>query len=162
MKCPACGFYNTEVTISRKVQNNEVVRRKRSCLKCSFKFTTYEYIAVTDCKVVKRDGSFEAFDKDKLARGIKRACEKRAVDISKIDTAVNEIVAHLSSSQTHEISSKTLGEMVLEKLSTLDEVAYIRFASVYYDFSSLDNFYDELKKIERKSKVLKDQIPFTE
>lgn len=147
MKCPFCGFEESKVIDSRPTDEGERIRRRRECTKCAKRFTTYEVIENVPIIVVKKDKSREAFDRDKLFRGILRSCEKRPVSIDTIDDMVDSIEATLQNSLEREVTSVRIGEMVMEKLKAVDEVAYVRFASVYRQFRDINTFMDELAKL---------------
>ena len=145
MKCPACGFAESKVLDSRPTEEGEAIRRRRECLSCQKRFTTYERLEVMPIMVVKKDKSREAFDRTKLINGMIRACEKRPVSVSDIERAVSDIEASLNNSLQTEVSSTQIGELVMEELKKIDEVAYVRFASVYRQFKDINTFMDELK-----------------
>lgn len=147
MKCPFCGFSESKVIDSRPTDEGERIRRRRECISCSKRFTTYEIIESVPIIVVKKDKSREAFDRVKLFNGMLRACEKRPVPITDIEKAVNEIEAELQNSLDREVTSVHIGELAMEKLKSLDEVAYVRFASVYRQFKDINTFMDELAKL---------------
>ena len=144
MKCPSCGSEDIKVVDSRPVDDNNSIRRRRECLVCHNRFTTYEVIDNVPIAVVKRDGHREFFDKHKLARGIHIACQKRPVNADAIASSIEQ---ELMNSVETEISSKAIGEKVLSKLKQCDIVAYIRFASIYRDFQDIDSFTAELKRL---------------
>lgn len=144
MKCPACEFHDSKVIDSRTGDGGDVIRRRRECLDCGYRFTTYERLGERPIIVTKSDGSSEEFDRQKLMRGILTACAKRPVTHDQMESMINEIESELRAS-SGEVGSKQLGEMVLSKLANIDDVAYIRFASVYKDFQSVDQFADALK-----------------
>ena len=146
MKCPFCGSEKTEVTDKRDSENE--TRRRRECLKCKKRFTTYEKIETKSLRVIKKDGSREQFDAEKIKRGIMKACEKRPVSLEKIESAVHDIESKLRGSNKKEISSKVIGEMVMKALKKLDEVAYIRFASVYREFKDVNDFKKQIKELK--------------
>ncbi len=146
MNCPYCSSDKLKVTDKRN--SSEGIRRRRECLKCKKRFTTYETIDKGDLYIIKKDGSREKFQKSKLEGGIKRAFEKRPLDIQKIDRVVDEIEEQLRRKGKKEIKSSTIGEMVMKKLKKLDNIAYIRFASVYRDFQDLKDFKQELKELK--------------
>ena len=151
MKCPFCGYEESKVIDSRPTDEGERIRRRRECINCAKRFTTYEIIESVPILVVKKDKSREAFDRDKLIRGMVRACEKRHVSMDTIENAVNEIEVSLQNSLDREVSSVRLGELVMEKLKEIDEVAYVRFASVYKHFKDVNAFMDELSSfLEQK------------
>lgn len=151
MKCPFCGYEESKVIDSRPTDEGERIRRRRECIKCGKRFTTYEIIESVPILVVKKDKSREAFDRDKLIRGMVRACEKRHVSMDTIENAVNEIEVSLQNSLDREVSSVRIGELVMEKLKEIDEVAYVRFASVYKHFKDVNAFMEELSSfLEQK------------
>lgn len=147
MKCPHCGFEESKVIDSRPIDDNSSIRRRRECLKCQARFTTYEVIENIQPIVIKKDGSREYFDKNKLLVGLLKACQKRPVDSAKI---ADEIEQELQNSLKLEITSYQLGEMVMEKLKAIDAVAYVRFASVYREFKDVETFLTELQAILKK------------
>ncbi|MDD6284817.1 MAG: transcriptional regulator NrdR [Firmicutes bacterium] len=147
MKCPYCGFEESKVIDSRPTDDGERIRRRRECLKCGKRFTTYEVIESLPIIVIKKDKSRETFDRDKLINGILRACEKRPVSIDDIERCVDEIEAALHNTLDREVSSVRIGEMVMDKLKNLDEVAYVRFASVYRQFKDINTFMEELNNM---------------
>ena len=147
MKCPICGHLESKVLDSRPSNEGASIRRRRECLACQKRFTTFETIEIMSFMVVKKDNTRELFDRSKVKKGIVRACEKRHVTMEQIETAVSEIEQMLLSSMKSEIPSNEVGELVMEKLKELDEVAYVRFASVYREFKDVNTFMDELKKI---------------
>ena len=145
MKCPACGFAESKVLDSRPTDEGGAIRRRRECLSCQKRFTTYERIEVMPIVVVKKDKSREAFDRSKIFNGMIRACEKRPVSIAVIERAVADIEATLNNSLQTEVSSTEIGQLVMDALKGIDEVAYVRFASVYRQFKDINTFMDELK-----------------
>lgn len=147
MKCPSCGNSESKVLDSRPSADNTSIRRRRECLACQKRFTTFETIENVTFVVVKKNGNREIFDRTKLVNGMIRACEKRPVSVKQIENAVNEIEAYLQSSMRSEVPSTEIGELVMEKLKLLDEVAYVRFASVYRQFKDINTFMEELKKL---------------
>lgn len=147
MKCPFCGHEEDKVVDSRSAQDGRAVRRRRECLKCKERFTTYEYIENVTLTVLKSDGRREPFDHEKLLRGIKLACNKRPVSVKKIEALVDEIEARLQERSKSEVTSKYIGELVMEKLREIDDIAYVRFASVYRKFQDKTEFFEELKKL---------------
>ena len=147
MKCPFCGYGESKVVDSRPTDDGERIRRRRECLSCQKRFTTYEIIETTPMMVVKKDGSLEAFDRGKLLNSMLRACEKRQVSLAQVERAVDEIEQSLQNSMAQELSTTMIGEMAMEKLKTIDEAAYVRFASVYRQFKDINSFMDELKKL---------------
>ena len=147
MKCPFCGYTESKVVDSRPAEDGEKIRRRRECLKCSRRFTTYEVIETIPIMVIKKDKSREAFDRNKLLRGLVRACEKRPVSVELLDSMVEEIEADLQNSLQREVPSSKIGELVMEKLKSVDEVAYVRFESVYRQFGDINSFMQELKTL---------------
>ena len=147
MKCPFCGCEESKVIDSRPTDEGERIRRRRESLNCQKRFTTYEIIESLPVIVIKKDKSREVFNRDKLIGGMLRACEKRPVSINDIETAVDDIEAMLQNSLDREVTSTHIGELVMEKLKGLDEVAYVRFASVYRQFKDISTFMDELNKL---------------
>lgn len=147
MKCPFCGYSESKVIDSRPTDENERIRRRRECLQCQKRFTTYEIIEDVPIIVVKKDKSREVFDRSKLTKGMLHACEKRPVTIQVIDNAIDEIEAQLQATLDREVTSVRIGEMIMEKLKDIDEVAYVRFASVYKEFDSAEAFKEELAKL---------------
>ncbi len=147
MKCPHCGFQESKVVDSRHSEDGTSIRRRRECLNCQKRFTTYETVESLPIIVVKRDNSRQAFDRNKIMNGMLRACEKRPVSMQDLETAVNEIEALVQNSLEREITTEFIGEQVMEKLKALDEVAYVRFASVYRQFKDIHSFMQELNKI---------------
>ena len=147
MKCPFCGYEESKVIDSRPTDEGEKIRRRRECISCGKRFTTYEIIESVPIVVVKKDKSRQAFDRVKLFNGMLRACEKRPVSIEQLDKVVSEIEADLQNSLDREVTSVHIGELVMDKLKGLDEVAYVRFASVYRQFKDINTFMDELAKL---------------
>ena len=147
MKCPACGCPDLKVVDSRPIEEGNSIRRRRECLACAKRFTTFEIIETAQIIVVKKDGSKEPFDRVKLIGGILKATRKRSVDA---DAIVSDIESELQNTLHLEVSSVELGELVLEKLREIDEISYVRFASVYREFTDVDSFMDELKKLKKK------------
>ena len=147
MKCPYCGYEESKVIDSRPADEGERIRRRRECLKCGKRFTTHEVIETVPIVVVKRDKSREVFDRNKLTAGILRACEKRPVSIEQIEKMVDTIEAQLQSSLDREVTSMTIGELTMDQLKNVDEVAYVRFASVYRQFKDINTFMEELNKL---------------
>ncbi|MCH5320357.1 MAG: transcriptional repressor NrdR [Eubacterium sp.] len=147
MRCPFCGFEESKVIDSRPTDENERIRRRRECLQCSKRFTTYETIEDVPIIVIKKDKSREVFDRNKILKGMLRACEKRSVTISELETAISEIEATLQSAIDREVTSARIGELIMEKLKMIDEVAYVRFASVYKEFNSVESFREEISKM---------------
>ena len=147
MKCPYCGFAESKVIDSRPADEGERIRRRRECLKCSKRFTTHEVIETVPIIVVKRDKSREVFDRNKLTAGLLRACEKRPVSIDQIEGMVDKIETQLQQSLDREVTSMAIGELTMEQLKNVDEVAYVRFASVYRQFKDINTFMEELNKL---------------
>ena len=152
MKCPSCQYNETKVIDSRLNGDGTSIRRRRECLKCEKRFTTYEYVEHVPLMVVKRDGRRQPFDREKIISGIVKACEKRPVSIDKIEDITGEIERTIQKKYDREVEAKDLGEIVMEKLAVLDEVAYVRFASVYRQFRDVNQFMSELKLILDKEK----------
>lgn len=150
MKCAFCGFAETKVLDSRLTEDGDVIRRRRECLECSHRFTTYERVEEIPLTVVKKTGEREPFDRNKLLNGLLRATVKRHVSRQKIEKLVDDIEMELRNNSKFELPSKEIGEMALNRLKDLDKVAYVRFASVYRDFQDLDEFTAELKKLQTK------------
>ncbi len=147
MKCPYCKYTESKVIDSRPTVDGESIRRRRICQQCGKRFTTYETIESRSLMVIKKDGSRQQYDREKLMRGILKACQKRPVTKAQMDDLLSDIEKELYDQQEDEVSSMTIGEMVVERLIDIDEVAYIRFASVYRDFDDVDSFMAELKRI---------------
>jgi transcriptional repressor NrdR len=147
MKCPYCSYEESKVIDSRPTDEGERIRRRRECLKCFKRFTTYEIIESLPIIVIKKDKSREVFNREKLVSGMLKSCEKRPVSINDIERAVDDIEAVLQNSLDREVTSEHIGELVMEKLKNLDEVAYVRFASVYRQFKDINTFMDELNKL---------------
>lgn len=147
MKCPYCSYYESKVIDTRPADEGERIRRRRECLKCEKRFTTYEIIETTPVVVVKKDGSREVFSRDKLLRGMIKSCEKRPVALSVLENAVAEIETSLQNHLDREVPSARIGELCMEKLAGIDQVAYVRFASVYRQFQDINSFLTELKGI---------------
>ncbi len=147
MKCPFCGFDESKVIDSRPTDENERIRRRRECLQCGKRFTTYEIIEDVPIIVIKKDKSREVFDRNKILKGMLRACEKRSVTITELETAISEIEATLQSAIDREVTSANIGELIMEKLKAIDEVAYVRFASVYKEFNSAEAFKEYISRM---------------
>lgn len=147
MECPYCGELNTRVIDSRREKIKSEVRRRRECTKCLKRFTTFERIEDIPVMVIKKDNIREEFNRNKILSGVKKACEKRAISIDQIENLVEEIQRELRENNDKEVLSKLIGEKVMEKLHKLDDVAYVRFASVYRNFKDVDDFVKELKTI---------------
>lgn len=147
MKCPYCGYEESKVVDSRHSEDNSSIRRRRECLSCQRRFTTYETVESLPIIVVKRDGTRQTFDRNKVLNSMLRACEKRRVTMESLENASLEIEQILQNSLEREVKSEEIGELVMERLKPLDEVAYIRFASVYRQFKDINSFMAELNKI---------------
>ena len=147
MKCPFCAYEESKVIDSRPTDEGERIRRRRECLKCGKRFTTYEIIESLPIIVIKKDKSREVFDRQKLMTGMLRACEKRPVSIETLDRAIDDIEALIQNSLDREVKSDKIGELVMEKLKEIDEVAYVRFASVYRQFKDINTFMTELNRL---------------
>ncbi len=147
MTCPSCKHSETRVLDSREVEGERVIRRRRECEKCKNRFTTYERIELLNLLVIKKDGKREVYDRNKIIRGIMRSCEKRPVTLKQIEDAVLEIEQEIEEKHTKEIESKQIGRMVMKRIRKLDKVAYIRFASVYREFTEPEDFNKELQKV---------------
>ena len=147
MKCPACAYTDSKVIDSRPSADGSTIRRRRECQECGKRFTTYEIIETVPLVVVKKDTSREPFDRNKILGSIIRACDKRQVTRQQMENAVSEIESYLQNTLQSEISSALIGQLVMEKLKALDEVAYIRFASVYRQFKDINDFMSELQKL---------------
>ena len=150
MKCPFCAYLESKVIDSRPAEEGATIRRRRECLACQKRFTTYEIIERLPLVVIKRDGSRQTFDKVKLINGMVRACEKRPVALSQLEAIADEIEQELQSHLEREISTVEIGEMVMNRLKDIDEVAYVRFASVYRSFKDINTFMEELTKLLNK------------
>ncbi len=147
MKCPYCGYQESKVVDSRHSDDDTSIRRRRECLSCQKRFTTYETVESLPIAVVKKDNSREPFDRNKILRGMVRACEKRPVSMADLEAAAAEIEQIVQNSLEREIPTQRIGELVMERLKPLDEVAYVRFASVYRQFKDINSFMHELNKI---------------
>ncbi len=152
MKCPYCSYEESKVIDSRSADDGERIRRRRECLNCGKRFTTHEVIETVPIIVVKRDKSREVFDRNKLTAGILRACEKRPVSLTQIEEMVNNIEAKIQSSLDREITTMQIGELAMEEIKKVDEVSYVRFASVYRQFKDINTFMEELNKLLTEKK----------
>jgi len=152
VKCPFCKNSNTEVVDSREVMNGESIRRRRECESCGRRFTTYEKVDLADITIIKRDNTREPFDRSKILNGIMKACEKRSISRERMDQMVDKIETKIRSSGIKEIKSRKIGDMVVKELFNVDPVAYIRFASVYYNFDSPNEFRKYVATLERAPK----------
>lgn len=149
MKCPYCRSKKDKVVDSRSIRNNQAVRRRRECLKCRKRYTTYEYVEEIPLMVIKSDGRREPFDRQKVLNGLIKACEKRPISVDKLESIVAKIEVQLQNKFVKELKSKVIGEMLMKALHSLDEVAYVRFASVYRQFRDVSQFMKELKTFLR-------------
>ena len=149
MRCPKCGCEESMVVDSRPSENNDAIRRRRECIQCGYRFTTYERREETPLTVLKKDGTKETFNRQKLMRGLVAATVKRNIPISKLDSLIDDMESELRDSGVSEVSSKEIGDMVLKRLVNLDKVAYVRFASVYRDFKDIDEFNEELRSLSK-------------
>ena len=147
MKCPYCGYQESKVVDSRHADDSTSIRRRRECLSCQKRFTTYETVESLPIIVVKRDGTRQAFDRNKVLNGMLRACEKRPVAMAELEAAADEIEQIIQNSLDREVSTAQIGELVMERLKPLDEVAYVRFASVYRQFKDISTIMNELDKL---------------
>jgi transcriptional repressor NrdR len=152
MKCPYCGYKEDKVVDSRATAEESAIRRRRECLKCGKRFTTYEYIEEVSLLVIKKDGRREPFDRKKVLSGIIKACEKRPISMDKMEEIVTQVERAIQKKSDREVDSSKIGELVMEKLKVLDDVAYVRFASVYRQFKDVGQFMVELKDILNKEK----------
>ncbi|WP_318614251.1 transcriptional regulator NrdR [Sporosarcina sp. YIM B06819] len=152
MKCPACQYNGTRVIDSRPAEENRSIRRRRECEQCAFRFTTFEKVEETPLVVVKKDGSREEYSGEKVLRGLIRACEKRPVSLEDLKTIVYSIEKDLRSAGVVEINSDEVGEMVMKLLADIDEVAYVRFASVYREYKDVTVFIEELQHLQQRSR----------
>jgi transcriptional repressor NrdR len=163
MKCPFCGFENDKVVDSRESKEGESIRRRRECLKCEKRFTTYERIDEIPYMVVKKDGRREKFERQKVLNGLLHASEKRPISMGKLEQIVNEIEQFVIDSPERERTASEIGELIMDRLKQIDKVAYIRFASVYRDFKDVSEFHSELQQLlnspPEKSKVVKAKSP---
>lgn len=150
MKCPYCNFAESKVIDSRPTDEGERIRRRRECLNCQKRFTTYEIIESLPLIVIKRDKTRELFDRDKLMNGLLRACQKRPVSVDTLENMIDEIEAALQNSLEREVTSEKIGALVMERLKDIDEVSYVRFASVYRQFKDINTFMEELNKLLKK------------
>ncbi|NCO76082.1 MAG: transcriptional regulator NrdR [Cyanobacteria bacterium] len=156
MLCPSCNYENTKVLESRNTEKGQSIRRRRECLNCHHRFTTYERIEFVPITVIKKDGSTESFDRSKVIRGIVRACEKTEIEAKIIESLVENIESNIEEKSPREITTQYIGELVLSHLSHLSEVAYVRFASVYGQFTNIEDFVETLKELQNKQKNIED------
>jgi len=155
MKCPACGYSESKVVDSRPAEENASIRRRRECLECQRRFTTYEVIETIPLVVIKKDQRRESFDRNKISKGILKACEKRSVSEEQMKKIARDIEIYLQNQLQPEVPTYRIGELVMEKLKGIDEVAYVRFASVYREFKDINTFMKELKSIITEKKQVK-------
>ena len=151
MRCPYCSFSESKVIDSRPAEEGTTIRRRRECLSCGKRFTTYEIMERLPLLVIKRDGSRQSFDRMKIINGMVKACEKRPVPVDEIERVADEIEQELQSSLEREVSSVQIGEMIMDRLKDLDQVAYVRFASVYRQFKDINTFLEELNKLLKET-----------
>ena len=147
MKCPYCGFLESKVIDSRRLEETNSIKRRRECLACEKRFSTYERVELAPLVVIKKNGDREQFDRQKLLRGIMHACEKRPVSLDTMEKLVSEVETTLNNELMQEVESERIGELVMDKLKEVDEVAYVRFASVYRQFRDINTFMEELQKL---------------
>ncbi len=152
MKCPICNYYETKVTDTRPTDDGFTVRRRRECMACGKRFTTYEKVEEIHLVVVKKDGTRQSFNRDKIINGLIKACEKRPVALSVIEKIADTVEKQLYNSFEKEVTAEKVGELVMNELKNIDDVAYVRFASVYRQFKDINTFMDELKKILDENK----------
>lgn len=152
MKCPYCGYNEDKVIDSRETMEQTAIRRRRECINCGKRYTTYEYIEKTPLMVIKKDGRREPFKRDKIVAGLLNACQKRPVSVESLEKIVTEVEVAIQKKFDREVNSAYIGEMVVEKLAKIDDVAYVRFASVYKQFKDINQFMKELKEILNKDK----------
>ena len=150
MKCPYCGFHDSKVIDSRPAEDNEAIRRRRVCLSCERRFTTYERYEEQSIVVIKKDNTREPYMRSKVLNGMVRSCEKRPVPLAVLEKSLDEIEVHLNHLNQKEVTSAYIGDLVMEKLKTIDKVAYVRFASVYREFQDVDTFADEIKSLKEE------------
>jgi transcriptional repressor NrdR len=153
MKCPFCGHIEDRVVDSRESREGDVIRRRRECMKCERRFTSYERIDEIPYMVVKKDGRREPFDREKILSGVMKACEKRPIPTAKIEALVNSVEKYVQESRERERSTEKIGEVIMRRLKELDKVAYVRFASVYLEFKDVSEFMSELKSLVRSGRV---------
>lgn len=150
LKCPFCGYAESKVVDSRSTEDNMAIRRRRECLKCGKRYTTYEKVEDLPILVIKKDSSREFFDKSKVINGLIKSCEKRPVSRQQIENIASEVEKAISNQMLTEVKSDTIGEMVMEKLKEIDEIAYVRFASVYRQFKDINTFMEEILNLVNK------------
>ncbi len=147
MRCPSCTSTENKVVDSRTARDGDAIRRRRECLACGARFTTYEYVERTQVLVIKKDGRREPFRREKLAEGISKACEKRPIPREDIDALLDRVETRVQGMGQSEVESRAVGEVVMDEMSRLDQIAYVRFASVYRDFRDVNHFMDEIKRV---------------
>ena len=152
MRCPNCGSLETRVLDSRPTEDGYAIRRRRECMNCGFRFTTYERFEIGPVLVVKKDGRREKFDREKMKRGVMKACEKRQVSMEEVEKLISNVELKLQKEGKLEVESKRIGELVMEELRKLDKVAYVRFASVYKDFRDIDEFLEVVKGLKKEGR----------
>lgn len=152
MRCPFCNFHESKVIDSRPADEGNMIRRRRECMSCTRRFTTYERVENVPLMVIKKDKSMEPFNREKLISGLLKACEKRPVTIEQLEAMVDDIESQVCNSLMREITSQQLGEMVMDRLKDIDEIAYVRFASVYRQFKDINTFISELQKLLKDNK----------
>ncbi|MDO4778657.1 MAG: transcriptional regulator NrdR [Tissierellia bacterium] len=148
MKCPYCDFHDSKVIDSRPTEDNEAVRRRRECIGCGKRFTTYERVEEQAIIVIKKDDTRETYQRDKLLKGMLKACEKRPVPVEVLEKAINEIETELNHLNQKEVTSAFIGDLVMTKLKSIDKVAYVRFASVYREFEDVETFFNEIENLK--------------
>ena len=153
MRCPKCGSLEDKVIDSRVSKDGDSIRRRRECIGCDYRFTTYEEVERADIRVIKRDGRGEPLDRHKLLAGMTKACEKRPISLAQLEKTAEEIIQDLETNHPREVSTSLVGAKVMEKLHGLDDVAYVRYASVYRQFQDIGEFIDEIKSMEHRPKV---------
>lgn len=152
MNCPFCNYFDSKVVDSRPTDEGQSIRRRRECIKCGKRFTTYEKLEQIPLVIIKKNGTRESYDRNKILNGILRSCEKRPVSLSRIEDIVDEVEKELYNSMDKEVTSEFIGEIIMEKLKKVDEVAYVRFASVYRQFADINSFKEELEKLLKEKK----------
>lgn len=150
MKCPFCGYLDSKVMDSRPTDEGSIIRRRRECPKCKKRFTTYERVDELPIMVIKKSGNREVFDPHKIINGLIKACEKRPVTMEKLQDIANDVEKELKNSMEQEVESQKIGEMVMKRLKNADEVAYVRFASVYRQFKDINSYIEEIKKLQKQ------------
>lgn len=157
MKCPVCNYHDTKVVDSRVASDGLSIRRRRECLKCGFRFSTYEEVEILDLSVIKRDGRKEIYNREKLISGLKKSLEKRAITEEKFRKLINLVERDIQAQRVNEITSEQIGQIVMKHLKKMDQVAYIRFASVYQSFKDVQTFQKELEKLLNNKKKKKNK-----